>query len=337
MRVYSRAGVYWVQADGRRRSLKTRDKKLAHTRANELWRRTADPGYKTANKAVFREALARYSDDRRRAGRAAGTLRMIGIHAAHIARILGDETDLRTVGAPEVDGYISRRELEGAKPHTVYKELTTLRGVLRLAKRRGEYAGDLDETFPEYSRKWTPGTRALTRAQVLALLAALPARRRALVAFIVATAADLENAFAARPGDVDLKRWRVIVHGTKTTARRRVVPVPTPFRPFLEEAAAYLPFDPWGNVRRDLEVACRRAEVPYVSPRDLRRSCAKILRNEYNVEPSLLSPILGHADSRMVETVYGKLEVDALERMLEERTAPKPAQKKRSAGTRKTA
>jgi integrase len=247
---------------------------------------------------------------------------MIDRHGAHIARVVGDLTILDEIDATAVDRYIGQRELEGAVPHTVYKELSTLRGVLRSAKRRGEFSGDLDAVFPEYSRKYKPGTRALTYAQVVQLLAALPAERRAFVAFIVATAADLENAFAARKSDVDLKAWRVLVHGTKTTSRRRVVPVATPFRNMLQEAYDHLPLRPWGNVRRDLEVACRRAEVPRVTPRDLRRTCASILRNEFKVAPQYLAGVLGHADSRMVETVYGRLEVDALERELEVRTAP---------------
>jgi integrase len=151
----------------------------------------------------------------------------------------------------------------------------------------------------------------------------LPAERRALCAFIVATAADLACAFAARKSDVDLARWRVVVHGTKTAARRRVVPVAEPFRDMLREAYDYLPFRPWGNVRRDLEVACRRAEVPRVTPRDLRRTTGAILRNEWGVAPQYIAGVLGHADSRMVELVYGKLETDALARELTARTTRK--------------
>lgn len=320
MRIYLRGDTYWLQAAGRRRSLQTKDRKVAETRARDLWHRFADPDYRPTNKTTLRAAVKAYADDRRRAGRADGTLTMIDRHGGHFERLLGGLLVLDELDATAIDQYIGKREGEGAVPHTVYKELTTLRGVLRAAKRKGQFGGDLDACFPEYSRKYTPGTRALTSRQVLQLLAVLPANRRALVGFIVATAADLDNAFAARKADVDLTRWRVAVHGTKTAARRRVVPVAEPFRGMLREAYDYLPLEPWGNVRRDLAVACKRAGVPRVTPRDLRRSCGKILRNEYDVEPTLIAGVLGHADSRMVELVYGKLEVDALDRMLAART-----------------
>ena len=57
---------------------------------------------------------------------------------------------------------------------------------------------------------------------------------------------------------------------------------------------------------RDIRAACRRASIPEVTPRDLRRSHAKILR-ALGVEPHLIAGMLGHADSRMVERVYGRL------------------------------
>lgn len=331
MRVYLRGNTYWLQAGGRRRSLNTPDRAEAERRARELWRRLADPDYRPANKTTLAAAVAERLKDRRRKGRAAGTLSMIDRHGQHFVRVLGGTTILDELDAAAVDRYITKREAEGAVPHTVHKELTTLRGVLKTAKRRGEFRGDLTEVVPEYARRWTPGTRALTSGQVLQLCAALPVHRRALVCFIVATAADLENAFAARRSDVDLARWRVTVHGTKTTARRRVVPVPVPFRDMLREAYDYLPLEPWGNVRRDLEVACRRAGVPRVTPRDLRRTTGAILRNEYGVAPQYIAAVLGHADSRMVELVYGKLETDALARELDARTGGKL----RAAGTRK--
>ncbi len=320
VRVYLRGNTYWLQHAGRRRSLNTADEGEANRRARELWRRLADPDYRPANKTTLRAAVAERVKDRRRKGRAPGTLTMIERHGGHFERILGGLTILDEIDAAAVDAYISRRELEGAVPHTVHKELTTLRGVLKSAKRRGEFRGDLEEVIPEYARRWTPGTRALTSSQTLQLCAVLPAERRALVAFIVATAADLACAFAARKSDVDLARWRVLVHGTKTSARRRVVPVAVPFRGMLAEAVHYMPFRPWGNVRRDLDVACRRAEVPRVTPRDLRRTAGAILRNEYGVAPQYIAGVLGHADSRMVELVYGRLETDALARELDART-----------------
>lgn len=65
-------------------------------------------------------------------------------------------------------------------------------------------------------------------------------------------------------------------------------------------------FRPWANIRRDLHAACYRAEIPHGSPNDLRRTFGRWLRKA-GVEPQLIAPAMGHADSRMVERVYGRL------------------------------
>jgi integrase len=43
-----------------------------------------------------------------------------------------------------------------------------------------------------------------------------------------------------------------------------------------------------------------------LSPNDLRRAHAQWLRRG-GVQPADLAPVMGHADSRMVERVYGKV------------------------------
>lgn len=53
------------------------------------------------------------------------------------------------------------------------------------------------------------------------------------------------------------------------------------------------------------------------SPNDLRRTCATWLRAA-GVSPELIAPAMGHADTRMVERVYGRLPVEDLRRRLAE-------------------
>jgi len=60
-------------------------------------------------------------------------------------------------------------------------------------------------------------------------------------------------------------------------------------------------------VRRDLRAACTKLKIPRCSPNDLRRTCATWLRAA-GTPPHLIAPLMGHADSRMVERVYGRLE-----------------------------
>jgi integrase len=62
----------------------------------------------------------------------------------------------------------------------------------------------------------------------------------------------------------------------------------------------------------------RRAAFPRISPNDLRRTTGTWLRLK-QVEPHFIAGMLRHADSRMVERVYGKLPVEALGMALRER------------------
>jgi hypothetical protein len=64
----------------------------------------------------------------------------------------------------------------------------------------------------------------------------------------------------------------------------------------------------WQNVRRDLRAACKKLHIPRCSPNDLRRTCATWLRAA-GTPPHLIAPLMGHADSRMVERAYGRLPV----------------------------
>jgi integrase len=54
---------------------------------------------------------------------------------------------------------------------------------------------------------------------------------------------------------------------------------------------------------RDIAAACRRAGVPRVTPRDLRRSHGKALAAA-GVAPHLIGRMLRHTDSRMAERTY---------------------------------
>lgn len=104
----------------------------------------------------------------------------------------------------------------------------------------------------------------------------------------------------------------VALRGTKTKNAPRVVPLAGAGAELIEhawrhaEAQAGVLFGSWANVRRDLEATCDRAKIAKVSPNDLRRTYATWLRQAM-VEPHLIGAAMGHADSRMVERIYGRL------------------------------
>lgn len=248
-------------------------------------------------------------------------------HAGHLMRIVGRHTSLNHVDAGVVDSYVERRFVEGASRSTIHKELSTLRGSLRAAARRGEYRRPLVEVMPQgFETDYKPKETALTLPQVDRLVMALEPERAAVVAWIVATGSRWAETEAAQPEDV--LPTRVLLRGTKTAGAWRQVPRLKVYKRLLARAVPHLPFRPWGNVRRDLAVACRAAGIVAVTPNDLRRTCATILRQQ-DVEPHLLAVMLGHRDSRMVERVYGRISAEALGNLIELRTGTPEVHKRR--------
>ena len=245
---------------------------------------------------------------------------MLTQKARHLNRLLGSETPLSRIGAKEVDGYVATRLEEGAARSTIHKELSTLRGTLRLAKRRGEFPADIDQVMPiDFAAQYKPKKRALSFAEASKLLAALAPKRAALVCFLLATGATYPSEVVNfRRSDADTKRWLVHLRGTKRETRDRRVPVVAFARGWLEQALPFAPFERWSNIRRDLHAACDEAQIARCSPNDLRRTLATLLR-AHGVEPHLIGNVLGHADSRMVERVYGRLAPEQLASLLEAR------------------
>jgi integrase len=245
---------------------------------------------------------------------------------------------MKNLRARHVDEFVEQRRTEGASESTIQKELTTLRAALKLAKRRGLWTGDVMAVMPHgFSPEYKPRERFLSFDEVCRLLSELPGQRSAVVAFIVATSAEWRAVERAQPGDVRLDDSVVLLRGTKRATRHRPVPVVTDEqRELLAFALRYaggdeeLLFLRWKNVRRDLHEACRRAgcratgcltkakhKVPCAredcakaamapcSPNDLRRTFAHWMRAK-GMPLELVAPLMGHADTRMVERVYGR-------------------------------
>lgn len=315
-RIFKRAdsSYWWVRLDGRRVSTG-----LTVRAAALRWvaDRVGDTSYRAADKTTLRAALEQHARDRRSAGRAEGTLHMIGIKSSHLARVLGADTPLARIGAPEVDAYRDVRRREGAAPPTIAKELGVLSGALRLARRRGEYHRDPRDVMPiGLSRASVPRTRHLTPDQARALLRELAPGRAAHVLWILATGSRWSESVRARAEDVGPKvdGFRAVrLRGSKTVKSDRVIPVLGLLLVALRGALRLAPegrvgrplFATWGNVRRDLHAACARAGVPAVTSNDLRRSYSTHL-HQRGVPTTELSRLLGHTDTRMVVSTYGQ-------------------------------
>ena len=129
-----------------------------------------------------------------------------------------------------------------------------------------------------------------------------------------------ESLSADRAGDLRMDLSATYLRGTKTKAAKRTVPVVGVARSLLAWVVDRVPeagpmFKPWGNVRRDLAVACAKLGIAPVTPNDLRRTFGTWLRND-GIAPNLIGAAMGHTDSRMVERVYGRLTPEALGKLL---------------------
>lgn len=324
-KLYRRPGspYWWARVHGERVSTRLKVRAAA-----ERWlaERLGDTAHRAADKTTLRTALRQHAEDRGAAGRAEGTLSMITVKARHLSRLFGADTPLSRITAAAVDSYRDTRRKEGAKAATIAKELSVLRGALRLARRRGEYHLDPAAVMPiGLSTASTPRTRYLTLEEGRSLLRALADApgRAAHVAFILATGARWGESVRAHREDVGprVDGYRAVrLRGTKTAKAARVVPVLGRVGGMLLRLALrYAPpdragramFAAWGNVRRDLAVACRRAGIAAVTPNDLRRSYATHL-HQRGVPTLALSRMLGHADTRMVGRVYGQDTTESL-------------------------
>lgn len=346
MGVFKRNGVYQGRyktrtGKWRAKTLNTSDPVVAKIKFRELERGEASPAYRAANETSVGEACDDFETSRRVKGCATGTLHMYKVKLGHIERIFGSDLPIAHIDAPAVDKFIAKRLGEGAKRNTIGKELTALRGMLKVAKRAKKWPYDLDEVLPaEWSNDYEPRTTALTPEQVAALVKVLAEPRRwtdslgkeyerervtlnaaCMVAFIVATGARLAEARRATRAQVDMKRGLVYFGISKTRKkgkREKWVPITPKTRALLEQVLAATAdrktgpmFDPWANMTRDLAIASAHAGCPRVTANDLRRTHANWLRDA-GVDLASIADVLGHVDSRMVEKVYGKLRPEQL-------------------------
>ncbi len=252
------------------------------------------------------------------------TLKCYQTKAGHLLRVFEHQGEvdaprmpfaLRSISAKTVDQFISRRRAETASDHTIHKELTVLRLVLKLAKRHELWAGDVGAVMPlSFSPKYEPKARALTPVELNRLLSELTAGQGARVAFIIATSANWAESERAQSADVSESMTEVYLRGTKTAYRKRTVPIVAPWQRSLLERAVEAAdglnghlFSPWSNVRRDIHAACARAGIDPCSPNDLRRTTGTWLRQQGVPAEIIGQGIMGHRDGRMMERVYGRM------------------------------
>jgi integrase len=306
--------------DGRRiwRTTGCTDRRAAELRARQFERELAEAGDAKDEAHPLGESLKFFIDDRRRIGRAYGTVKMYDIKAGHLVRIIGGDRDIAGLTLDDVSHYIDKRKVEGACTNTISKELVTLRAALRVARKRKIYAGDPKDLIPtDFAPKYIPRKRWLTTEEFEKLIAVLPAKRRPHVAIIVYTGLRLSEAARLRPEHVDLQKRRLSVPGTKTEEASATIPLSSSALPWFQAALAQRPEDqetllaPWGNIRRDLRAACDELKIAPVSANDLRRTFSSWLE-QAGVPRSTNARLMRHTTTAMVDKVYAQSAPDQL-------------------------
>lgn len=225
----------------------------------------------------------------------------------HVLRILG-HIPLATLHIDRVQEYIDRRLVEDIARETLRKELCVLRRALDLAHKRGIFSTPADSLMPRFRTRYVPRKVWLTPKPFEALLSTLAPERQTWLLTAVYTGARLSELCALAWPDVDFVTGIVHLRGTKTERSDRLIPLHPRLAARLKAERRHRGpiLAPWGSVRHDLAVACRRVGAPVVTPNDLRRTFASWLV-QAGVSSYVVAQLLGHSSSTMVERVYGRL------------------------------
>lgn len=316
------------------RSTDTDDREVATRRGRKMEREANDPAHAAPNKATLADAIQLLTEHYAARPRSQETTAYYARKAGHLARVLTDLFPLARLDVSTASRYIGERRREGASDRTVEKEIATLQVCARLARDAGLWQGDPRALRPAgFHAIYKPRTRWLPEAEARALLAALePHRnRRAVVAFALATGAELGAIHRAERADIDLDAGVVIVRGTKNVHREgRPVPV------VLDLCRALLKIAreegegkdgrlvaPWPKLHRDLRAACKRADLAPCSPNDLRRTFAQ-WHHRAGVPLEVLHHAMGHKDTTMLSRVYARPDAQSLRAAMLRALTPKP-------------
>lgn len=327
---------WWVRTDpitGKAESTGCLDREAARLWRANRERLHANPAYAAATQARLDDWMTNYIETNTPTWSEA-TLAIAKEKLGHFVRLWGYEVDgewrtdvmLADIGPGSFDEFVKARREEGVSDHTVSKEVAMLTRVLKLAKRAGCYAVDIDTLRPpSLSTSYEPRERALTREEFEALCAELPPDRLAFVAICVALGVRRSEAFRVRPENVDLEAGRVLIHSAKvrkgSKKKTRVLPILSLGRGLVEAALPYLPFqgEPVA-VNTAIRRACERAKIAHCSPNDLRRTNATMLA-EAGIDADITRRLLGQKTRRLVDQIYGRPRVEALAELAEERLA----------------
>lgn len=304
-----------------RRSLKTRDRKLAERRLRELRGQVGALTISDDSNLTFQQTANRWLDTVKHA-LSSSTVTRKEIHIRELARFFTG-VSIRNVTPHHCDRWVSERGPEIA-PQTFAHELEVMRAVFQFAIERG-----LILSNPALSirrKRIIPAKIDVpTREQFKKLVAQIrfsdgrnDSQEKAkdgadLVEFLAYSGARLGEAVAARWLDVKFESNMIWIHGTKTETSDRLIPMTGALRQFLERLKKDAQAKPEDSIvriqsaKKCLQTACRRLGFPHFTHHDFRHFFATTCI-ESGVDIPTISRWLGHKDGgALAMRTYGHL------------------------------
>ncbi len=322
--------VWWTNLHGARVSTGCTDLRAAQAWRRSRERESADPRHHASQGARLDDAIGALTSELRRRGRADGTLSRASAKMGHFVRLWGADCRLSAIDARKVNAYIDHRLTEpgvfkapegGVAPRvqriTIRDELAFLRQTLAIARREGLFAAHTDDVLPLlFETGHRPRKDYVPFVALPRLLGHVEPRHAAHILFFVVTGGRAIDSYRARRADFDVRRWRILVRGSKTEGSWRTIPVPTFLQGYVSQLLKQAEgkdvlFTDWPNIVRDVKAACVRARLAPVSTNGLRRTFGHALRT-HGFDLDTISKLFGHTTSKLARDVYADVEGDEL-------------------------
>ena len=326
-RLESSGGYYaLVKKSGKqfRRSLKTKDRKLADRRLKELKGQIGCLTLTDDAKLGFEAVANRWLESIKHT-LAEGTITQREIRIKNLSPFFKG-IPLRNITPAQCESWAIKR---GAKlaSQTFVHELETMRNVFTYALKHGLILSSPATTI---KRPKVSNSKVVipSREQFVKLVAQIrqsdgraDSQRKSkagadLVEFLAFSGARIGEARASAWGDVKFQDNMIWIHGTKSEDSDRLIPMPTALRDFLLRLKNESAEPPQGKIlntdsaKKCLATACKKLEFPKFTHHDFRHFFATTCI-ESGVDIPTISRWLGHGDGgALAMRVYGHLQVE---------------------------
>jgi integrase len=326
-RLESSRGYYaLVKKGGKqfRRSLRTKDRKLAERRLKELKEQIGCLSLAEDAKLGFKAIADRWLESVKHT-LAPNTIELREIRIKNLEPSFSG-TPLRNITPFQCERWAVKRAPQVAT-QTFAGELETLRNIFKYALKHGLILSNPAMTVKRpkvtYSKAVIP-----TREQFVKLVAQIrqsdgraDSQRKSkdgadLVEFLAYSGARVGEARVARWNDANFETNMIRIHGTKSQGSDRLIPMTTALQNFLRllrNESSPKPTDKIlkiDSAKKTLATACKKLSFPLFSHHDFRHFFATTCI-ESGVDIPTVSRWLGHADGgALAMRVYGHLQVE---------------------------